>query len=335
MADPATVVVLGAGGFLGSKLVAALLAKGETYGRPIGKIVAADLTAPAFETAAVQGLAVDITDAGAVTALLAEADVIYHLAAVVSGQAEAEFDIGLQVNLMGTLNVLEGARASGRVPRVVYTSSIAVFGGEIPSPVEDHYQLNPQTSYGAQKAAGELLVTDYSRKGFVDGVGLRLPTITIRPGKPNKAASSFMSSIFREPLQGQTANCPADEDFPIWHSSGRTVIKNLVHAGDVKAEDLGQNRCFALPGRTDTVREMIDAMTRVAGPEPATRITWTEEPAITPIIAGWRPVQRINPAKALKLGFTRDDSFEDNVRYFLEDDIQPAGAADPHGSGAA
>lgn len=327
MTLPANVIVLGAGGFLGGKLVAALLAKGETYGRPIARIMAADLAAPQIADPMVDNLALDITDAAATKAALADMDVIFHLAAVVSGQAEAEFDIGLSVNLMGTLNVLEGARASGRTPRVVYTSSIAVFGGEIPSPVEDHYQLNPQTSYGAQKAAGELLVTDYSRKGFIDGVGLRLPTITIRPGKPNKAASSFMSSIFREPLQGQTANCPADEDFPIWHSSGRTVIKNLVHAGDVAAADLGMNRCFALPGRTDTVREMIDAMTRVAGPEPATRITWNEEPAITPIIAGWRPVQRINPAKALALGFTRDESFEDNVRYFLEDDIQPGGSA--------
>ncbi|MEM6441711.1 MAG: NAD-dependent epimerase/dehydratase family protein, partial [Pseudomonadota bacterium] len=156
---PANVVVLGAGGFLGSKLVAALLAKGETYGRPIAKIVAADLAAPVFEDASVQGLALDVTDPEATKVLLEDADVIYHLAAVVSGQAEAEFDLGLSVNLMGTLNVLEAARASGRVPRVVYTSSIAVFGGEIPSPVEDHYQLNPQTSYGAQKAAGELLVT--------------------------------------------------------------------------------------------------------------------------------------------------------------------------------
>jgi nucleoside-diphosphate-sugar epimerase len=149
---------------------------------------------------------------------------------------------------------------------------------------------------------------------------VRLPTISIRPGKPNAAASGFMSSIFREPLQGQASNCPVNEDYPIWHSAPRTVIGNLIHAAEVKAEDLGQNRCFALPGRTDTVRQMIDAMTHVAGPEPEGRITWNADPAVSAVVGSWRA--HLNPAKALSLGFRADASFEDSVRWFMEDDMQ-------------
>ena len=321
----ARVAILGGGGFLGRKLVAALVAAGEVAGREIEAIFAYDLSAPAGLPDGVQALALDVADGPAVAAALAEADVIYHLAAIVSGQAEADFDLGISVNLMGTLNVLEAARHGGRSPRVVFTSSVAVYGGDVPSPIVDWTALEPQTSYGAQKAAGELLLSDYSRKGLLDGIGLRLPSITIRPGKPNAAASSFMSSIFREPLQGQTANCPVADDYPVWHCSPRAVTRNLVHAAGVPAEALGRFRCFALPGRTDTVGEMIAAMTRVAGPEAASRITRDRDPVIERIVSGWRG--DLAPAKAHRLGFTADASFEDNVRHFLEDDIQPAGSA--------
>ncbi len=267
----------------------------------------------------------DITDKAAVDALLSGgapggADVIYHLAAIVSGQAEAEFDLGMDINLMGSINVFEAARALGTCPKLVFTSSIATYGGEIPERIEDWTALNPQTSYGAQKAAAEMLLTDYSRKGFMDGRGLRLPTISIRPGKPNKAASSFMSSIFREPLQGCEAVCPVGPDYPHWYLSPRRCIENLIHAAEVEAQALGRNRCFALPGRTHLIGDMVEAMRRVAGDAPVNLIRWEPDPEVQKIVLGW--MAYFNPAKALALGFVSDDSFEDNIRHFLEDDIE-------------
>jgi nucleoside-diphosphate-sugar epimerase len=317
------VLITGGGGFLGVKLANALAAKGEIQGHAISHMTQADLFTPDAVEAAfpVEGLALDIADRAAVDAAFATPpDAIFHLAAVVSGQAEAEFDVGMRVNLMGTMNILEAARQGGNQPIVVFTSSVAAYGGEIPEMIEDHTCLNPQTSYGAQKVAGEMLLTDYSRKGFLDGRGLRLPTVSVRPGKANKAASSFMSSIFREPLQGEVANCPVDEDYPIWSSAPRTVVANLVHAAEVPAADWGENRCLAIPGLTATVREMIDAMTAVAGAEPASRITWNPDPAVQTICKGWRAF--FNPVKALRLGFHQDKLFEDNIRWFMEDDIR-------------
>ena len=316
------ILILGGGGFLGQKLAKALAARERLRDRFVGKIVLADLVEPPAVDApfAVETLALDVTDRDATREACKDMDVIYHLAAIVSGQAEVEFDLGVDVNLMGSLNVFEAARDDGGCPVVVFTSSVVVYGGEVPDPIEDWTALNPQTSYGTQKAAAELLLNDYSRKGYLDGRGVRLPTISIRPGKPNAAASGFMSSIFREPLQGQQSNCPVEADYPIWHSAPRTVIQNLIHAAEVPAEDLGQNRCFALPGRTDTVRQMIDAMVRVAGPEVETRITWNADAAVTAVVGSWRA--HLNPAKALALGFHVDASFEDSVRWFLEDDMQ-------------
>lgn len=220
--------------------------------------------------------------------------------------------------MMGTLNVLERARELGNKPRVVFTSSIAVYGGEVPDPIVDHTFLNPQTSYGAQKAVGELLVNDYSRKGYIDGVGFRLPTISVRPGKPNRAASSFMSSILREPLNGQEAICPVDADFPHYYLSPRKCVENLIKGAELKAEDLGQNRCMMMPGRMWTIGQLIEAMTSVAGPEPAKLIKWEAQPEIQKIVKGWR--FDLRPEKAIKLGLSADDSFEDNVRYYIEDD---------------
>jgi len=218
------------------------------------------------------------------------------------------------------MNVFEAARALGSFPRLIFTSSIAVYGGEVPEMIEDWTAHNPQTSYGAQKAAAELLLTDYSRKGFFDGRGLRLPTISIRPGKPNKAASSFMSSIFREPLQGKEAVCPVGPDFEHWYLSPRRCVENLIHAAGVPAALLGQNRCFALPGRTHSIGDMVEAMRRVAGDAPAALIDWEPDREVQRIVLGWKA--HFNPAKALALGFVRDDSFEDNLRFFLEDDVE-------------
>lgn len=317
------VIILGAAGFLGRKLTTALIDAGQVDGKAITALTLADVVAPDAPEAAfpVETSTIDIADKAQVSALIGKgADLIYHLAAIVSGEAELDFEKGLNINLFGTLHVLEAARALGTCPRVVYTSSCAVYGGEIPTPIEDWTHLNPQTSYGAQKAMGEFLVTDYSRKGFIDGRGLRLPTITVRAGKANKAASSFMSSVFREPLQGDPAICPVEPDLGIWWLSPRRCIDNLVHAAEIPAEDWGMNRCLCLPGQSSTIGEMIEAMRRVAGDAPVDLIEWRKDPFIEKIATGW-PVF-VNTQKALRLGFKRDDSFEDNIRYFLEDDIQ-------------
>ncbi|WP_420394130.1 D-erythronate dehydrogenase [Acuticoccus sp.] len=317
------VLIIGGGGFLGQKIARALAASGRLNGAPITHVALADLAAPAPVEApfGVSAHAADIGDAAQARALFeASPDVVFHLAAVVSGQAEAEFDLGMRVNVDGTRNVFEAARALGTSPVVVFTSSCAVYGGEIPEAIEDWTQVNPQTSYGAQKAIGELLCTDYSRKGFIDGRAPRLPTVTIRPGRPNAAASSFMSSIFREPLQGEEAVCPVEEDYALWYASPRATVANLIACAEVDAAALGENRAFALPGRVGTIGEMIEAMRRVAGDDPVRRIRFEPDETIRAIVSGWRP--HINPRKALMLGLTADASFEDNVRYFLEDDVR-------------
>lgn len=320
------ILITGGGGFIGQKLVRSLGSSGQLRGKPIGEVTLADVSIPnvpdlPFPTIA---LACDIRDADSVNAVMAEPfDVIFHLAAVVSAQAEADFDLGLAVNLFGAINVMQAARAAKNCPVLVYASSIAAHGGEEPQTIVDGVELNPQTSYGSQKVMGELLLNDMTRRGMIDGRGLRLPTVTIRPGKANAAASSFMSSIFRDTMQGDTANCPVDPDYPIYHTAPRTVIGNLVHAAELDGAAFGYNRCINLPGHSDSVAEMIASMTRVAGPEPAKRITWDPDPAIQKIAEGWRG--RAVPKKALSLGFRADRSFDDTVRWFLQDDIVTRG----------
>jgi len=316
------IIITGGGGMLGQKLARNLAARGRLRGREISHLVLADILEPPPVEAPfpVSCHRLDISDRHALDLLLQMgADVIYHLAAIVSAQSEAEFDLGMRVNLMGSIDVFEAARALGTRPVVVFTSSLAVYGGEIPDPIEDWTCLNPQTSYGSEKAAAEMLLTDFSRRGFLDGRGLRLPTISIRPGKPNKAASSFMSSIFREPLQGQEAICPVGPDYPHYYLSPRRCVENLVHAAEVETEALGMNRCFVLPGRTHLIGDMVEAMRRVAGDAPVNLIRWEPDPEVQKIVLGWKAY--INPTKALRLGFVADDSFEDNLRFFLEDDV--------------
>ena len=316
------IVILGGAGLIGQKLARALAARATLRDQPIRRLTLADITDPAPVDApfAVTSVTCDITDPDSVAAAIPQdTDVIYLLAAVVSAHAEEDFDFGYKVNMTGTLNVLERARAMGTAPALVFTSSIAVFGGEVPQPLTDHSALNPQISYGAQKAIGEILVNDYSRKGFIDGRGFRLPTISVRPGKPNRAASGFMSSIFREPLQGVPANCPVDRDFPHFYLSPRQCIENLITGAEIPRAVLGMSHCMTMPGRVWTIGQMIDAMTAVAGPEPARLITWDKQPELDPILNGWR--LDIRPEKAARLGLSADASFEDNIRYFLEDDL--------------
>ncbi|MEM7694608.1 MAG: D-erythronate dehydrogenase [Pseudomonadota bacterium] len=317
------VLIIGGGGFIGQKIARALAKRGTLRGATITHLALADLAAPAsvdapFEVSVHAGTIANRADVDKMFAVTP--DVVFQLAAIVSGQAEAEFDLGMDVNLFGAIHVLEAARAMGTAPVVVFSSSCAVYGGEIPEQIEDFTATNPQTSYGAQKAAIELFVTDYSRKGFIDGRAPRLPTVTVRPGKANAAASSFMSSIFREPLQGEEAVCPVGPEYALWYASPRVTVENLIKSAEVPAEALGENRAYALPGRVGTIGEMIEAMRRVAGDAPVSRIRWEADARIQAIVNGWRP--HISPNKALALGLTADASFEDNIRYFLEDDVR-------------
>lgn len=316
------ILIIGGGGLVGQKLARALAKRGTLRGKAITKLTLADIVDPVKIDApfAVETKTCDIAKAESVAQCIdADTDVIYLLAAIVSGQAEEDMDLGYAINMFGAYNVFERCRALGTKPVVVFTSSIAVYGGEVADPIIDDSFLNPQTSYGAQKAIGELLLNDYSRKGLIDGRGFRLPTISVRPGKPNRAASGFMSSIFREPLNGQEAICPVDRDFPHYYLSPRKCIENLIKGAELDAADLGLNRCMMMPGRMWTIGQMIDAMRAVCGPEPEKLIRWEEQPEILRIVKGWRFDMR--PEKAVKLGLTADDSFEDNIRYFLEDDM--------------
>lgn len=315
------ILIIGGGGVVGQKLAHALSKEGKLRGKAISRITLADLVDPTPVTASfdVQTITCDIADPVSVANCInKDVDVIYLLAAIVSAHAEEDFDAGMKINLFGTYNVLERCRALGTKPVVVFTSSIAIYGGEAQDPLGDQSYPNPQTSYGTQKAAGEILINDYSRKGYVDGRAFRLPTISVRPGKPNRAASSFMSSILREPLNGQEAVCPVEADFLHYYLSPRRCIENLVKGAELQAEDIGQNRVMQMPGKTWSITQLIDAMTRVAGPEPAKLIRWDPQPDIKQIVSGWR--WDIHAEKSARLGLLADDSFEDNIRYYLEDD---------------
>jgi nucleoside-diphosphate-sugar epimerase len=239
-------------------------------------------------------------------------------AAIVSGQAEADFDLGMKVNLDASRHLLEACRSAGHRPRVVFTSSVAVYGGELPAVVRDDTALTPRSSYGAQKAMAELLLSDYSRKGFVDGRILRLPTIVVRPGKPNKAASSFVSGIIREPLNGEEAICPVALDTRIWLLSPRMAVEALIHGGEVAPERLGDSRAVNLPGLSVTVADMIAALSRVAGPETVARIRFEPDDAIARIVGGWPGAWETSRAE--ELGFAGDADVDSVIRAYLADE---------------
>lgn len=320
------ILIIGAAGMVGRKLTAALIKAGKVGGRPIEKLTLADVVrpdAPRF-AGAMETLAADLSAVGVATTLVAgRPELIFHLAAIVSGEAEADFEKGYRINLDGTRYLLEAIRQEGLkapyVPRLVFTSSIAVFGAPFPEAIADDYFSTPLTSYGTQKAISELLLNDYSRKGFVDGVGIRLPTIVVRPGKPNAAASGFFSNILREPLSGQEAVLPVSREVRHWFASPRAAVGFLMHAAAMDSSALGWRRTITAPGLSATVGEEIEALRRAAG-DKATKLI-REEPneTIAKIVAGWP--RNFDAKRATGLGFRAESSMDEIIRAHIEDEL--------------
>ena len=317
------VLITGGGGFLGYRLAQALLKKGTLADAaggqaPITQITLFDMAFPENVDARLKCVKGDLTDqAGVEAALGGDTGAIFHLASVVSGGAEADFDLGMRVNLDGTRGLLDLCRTQAKPPRFVFTSSVAVFGGELPEVLDDGTTPNPQGSYGAQKVCCEYLVTDYSRKGYIDGRSLRLPTISVRPGKPNLAASSFASGIIREPLNGVEAICPVGREAKIWLLSPAKVIDALIHAGELPSAAWGTKRVLNLPGTTAGVGEMIDTLRRIAGDAVADRICIQPDPRIEALVLSWPAAFKTE--RAAKLGFTADSNVESIIRSYIED----------------
>jgi len=313
------VVITGGCGFLGSRLAAELLRRDD-----IDELVLFDnspATLPLPEDKRLKPATGDIADRETLRAVITPGTgSVFHLAAVVSGQAEADTDLGYRVNLDGTRAVLEACRALGTCPRVIFASSLAVYGGELPPAVGDETPLTPQTSYGTQKAIGELLVNDYSRKGFVDGRAVRLPTVVVRPGRPNRAASTFASSMIREPLAGREALCPVSPDTVMALASPRRIVAGLVQAHDLPGAAFGASRSLQLPGFSVAVGEIAAAVGRAGGVAAYARIRWEPDPQIQQIISGWP--QALHAPRAEALGFTPDSSIDEVVEAFIDDDLE-------------
>lgn len=312
------VVVTGGGGFLGRKLIARLLSDGLSLGA-VTKVVSLDRVAPPIEDPRLEIVIGDLADQALLQKLFAEpTDLVWHLAAAVSAECEADLDLGLTVNLGGTLNLLQALRASGQTPRLVFASSVAVYGGDLPDEVDDTTMITPDSSYGAQKVMGEYLVKDFSRKGLIDGRSLRLPTVVVRPGKPNKAASGFASGILREPLSGVASVCPVAPEARMAIISPRRTIAGLIAGAELPAEAFGPGRAMSLPGISVGIGEAVEALKRAAGAKTAELITWEPNPAIEALIASWP--KGITSARALAAGLRPDESIDAIIRAYIEDD---------------
>jgi nucleoside-diphosphate-sugar epimerase len=323
------ILILGGAGMVGRKLAARLADTGLVRGA-ITELVLHDIVAgkapegASFETAVLTGNIADQAESVRLAAL--RPDVIWHLAAIVSGEAEANFEKGWDINARGSWHLLEALRAehiaSGGAyrPKLVFTSSIAVFGAPFPDKIDDDFLCAPQTSYGAQKAITELLVADYSRKGFIDGITIRLPTICVRPGLPNAAASGFFSGIIREPLNGHDAILPVPDDVRHWHASPRAAARFLTHAADLDTDLLGGRRSLNLPGVSCTVAEQIEALGRVAGADAVARIKRKPDETIMSIVKNWP--RNFDPARAVALGFEAESDFDEIIRVYLDDDFE-------------
>jgi nucleoside-diphosphate-sugar epimerase len=317
------ILITGAAGMIGRKLTARLVKDGGLGGKPIDRLTLIDVVAPekpAGYAGAVDVSTSDLSAPGAAAkAIGGRPEVIFHLAGVVSGEAEIDFEKGYRVNLDGTRALLEAIRTAVYKPKVVFTSSIAVYGAPFPTSIPDDFHLTPLTSYGTQKAICELLLADYARRGLLDGVGIRLPTICVRPGKPNKAASGFFSGIIREPLAGQEAVLPVSENVRHTHASPRAAVGFLIHAAGLTPEQLGPRINLAMPGVSCTVGEQIEALRRVAGDKIAARIRREPDELVQRIVSGW--AERLDAKRARELGFEAEASFEDIVRAHIEDEL--------------
>ncbi|MGA8051819.1 MAG: D-erythronate dehydrogenase [Burkholderiales bacterium] len=319
------VVITGGGGFLGLRLARALLARGKLTSpdgveRAVSSIALLDAAFPPLpQDGRLQATVGDVSDRATLERVVTpETGAVFHLAAVVSGAAEADFDLGMRVNFEGTRLLLERLRQCARAPRVVFTSSVAAFGGELPAVLDDSTTPLPQTSYGTQKVVGEYLIADYSRKGFVDGRSLRLPTIVVRPGKPNAAASSFASGILREPLNGVIAECPVEADTGVWLLSPKRVVEAFIHAHELPAAAWGSKRVVNLPGITASVAQMLEALERVAGKAASKRVVFKPEARIQAIVRTW-PV-RFETPRALSMGFRADSDIDTVIRDYIADE---------------
>jgi nucleoside-diphosphate-sugar epimerase len=318
------ILILGGAGMVGRKFIARLAHTGELGGKTIDKITAQDVvaaTAPAACPFAFDAVISDVSLPGQAEELIASRpELIIHLAAVVSGEAEADFDKGYRINLDGTRHLFEAIRhAEGYKPRLVFTSSVAVFGAPFHDKIEDEFFTTPLTSYGTQKAIGELLLCDYSRRGFFDGVGIRLPTICVRPGTPNKAASGFFSNIIREPLNGIDAVLPVSDQVRHWHASPRSAVGFLIHAATMDTSAIGPRRALTMPGYSCTVAEQIESLRKIAGEGVVARIKRVPDPVIDGIVAGWP--RNFNAQRATALGFTSEANFEEIIRVHIDDEL--------------
>ncbi|MFI5012183.1 MAG: D-erythronate dehydrogenase [Hyphomicrobiales bacterium] len=318
------ILVTGAAGMIGRKFVERMARDSRLGPRPVERMTLSDIVAPVRPKVAfpIEARADDLAAPGVAEGLVKERpDLIVHLAAIVSGEAESDFDKGYRVNLDGTRYLLEAVRAvgGGYKPRYVFSSSIAVFGAPFPELIPDEFHLTPLTSYGTQKAIGELLLADYTRRGMLDGVGLRFPTICVRPGAPNKAASGFFSNIIREPLAGKEAVLPVPETVRHTHASPRAAVNFLIHAATMDTAAIGPRRSLSMPGVCVTVGEQIASLGRIAGEKTVKLIRREPDPTITRIVAGWP--ERFDPVRAVKLGFRAEASFDDIVRAHVEDEL--------------
>jgi nucleoside-diphosphate-sugar epimerase len=316
------ILITGAAGMVGRKLTGRLAADRALNGKPIDKFTLVDVVAPAKPAGfAVEAYAADVSVPDAAGRMIGgRPDVIFHLAAVVSGEAETDFEKGYRVNLDTMRYLLEAIRAAGGYhPKLVFTSSIAVFGAPFPDRIHDEFFHTPLTSYGAQKGICELLLADYTRKGFLDGVGIRLPTICVRPGTPNKAASGFFSNIIREPLAGKEAVLPVEETVMHWHASPRSAVGFLMHAASLSRETLGARINLTMPGVACTVGEQIAALRRVAGEKVVARVKREPDAAIMKIVSGWPT--RFDAKRAIGLGFKVEGSFDEIIRAHIDDEL--------------
>ncbi|MDZ5077558.1 D-erythronate dehydrogenase [Nesterenkonia sp. HG001] len=314
------VIVTGGAGFLGSRVITALLKSHDagSLGFPMERITSLDLAESPVQDSRVVSVVGDVADPQTLSDVVeADTAAIYHLAAVLSGGSEDDFDLAHRVNVDATRHLLEAARALGTAPRFVFTSSIAVFGGPMPDVVPENQAVQPESTYGATKAIGELLVNEYSRRGFVDARICRLPTISVRPGRPNTAVSSFASGIIREPLQGEPSVCPVPRDTRLWLSSPDTVVANLVHAVRLDPAQLPGWRVLNLPGVTVTVAEMLESLERVGGAEALALVSHEQDEEISRIVRSWPGAFDVD--RLLALGFRPDSSFEDAVKQYRDE----------------